>query len=196
MKPPIYLDYNATTPVDQRVLAAMMPWLTTQFGNPSSRDHAFGWDAAEAVDEARDAVANLINASTHEIVFTGSATESINIALNGLARAHRSREHTIIISPTEHEAVLKTYELIRAQQCSAVRYVPVSSTGHIRLDDLRARLADKQTLVVTLMYANNEIGTMRFPPLFGQVFSANKLMNFGLVSSFRAGVFARWCVPQ
>lgn len=158
--PPVYLDYNATTPVDQLVLAAMMPWFTHQFGNAGSRDHAFGWDAAEAVDEARDVVANLINARPHELIFTGSATESINLALKGLALARRSPQSTIITSPTEHEAVLETCEQIQAQLHSSVLSLTVSSTGHIHLDELRARLADNQTLVVALMYANNEIGTI------------------------------------
>jgi len=160
MRPTVYLDYNATTPVDQRVLAAMMPWFTTHFGNVASRDHAFGWDAAEAVDEARDHVARLINARSIDIIFTGSATESINLALKGLALAPRSSEKVIITSPTEHEAVLETAHQLGRQRHQPVLFLPVDQQGHIVADVLEGRLSTTPTLVVALMYANNEIGTL------------------------------------
>jgi cysteine desulfurase len=158
--PTVYLDYNATTPVDTRVLAAMMPWLTHQFGNAASRDHAFGWDAAEAVEEARDHVARLVNANSNEILFTGSATESINLALKGLAFALQAPEKAIMTSPTEHEAVLETAQQLTQQMRQSVLFLPVDTQGHITVDALEKTLSATQTLVVALMYANNEIGTL------------------------------------
>lgn len=158
--PTVYLDYNATTPVDTRVLAAMLPWLTHQFGNAASRDHTFGWDAAEAVEEARDHVARLVNANSNEILFTGSATESINLALKGLAFAQQAPEKAIMTSPTEHEAVLETAQQLTQQMRQSVLFLPVDTQGHITVDALEKTLSTTQTLVVALMYANNEIGTL------------------------------------
>ena len=155
--PPVYLDYNATTPMDQRVLAAMLPWLTHRFGNAASRDHAFGWDAAEAV---RDHVACLVNANSNDIVFTGSATESINLALKGLVLAQQDSGKAIITSPTEHEAVLETAQQLMQQMRQSVLFLPIDHQGHIPVDALKERLSTTPTMVVALMYANNEIGTI------------------------------------
>jgi len=138
----------------------MMPWLTHQFGNAASRDHTFGWDAAEAVEEARHHVACLVNANSNEILFTGSATESINLALKGFACAQQAPEKAIITSPTEHEAVLETAQQLTHQMRQSVLFLPVDTQGHITVDALEETLSATQTLVVALMYANNEIGTL------------------------------------
>ncbi|MDQ1327875.1 MAG: cysteine desulfurase, partial [Candidatus Poribacteria bacterium] len=121
---PIYLDYNATTPVDERVFAKMAPYFTTIFGNASSRDHHFGWDAQEAVENARDEVASLINAIGIEIIFTSGATESVNLAIKGVAEKYKSKGNHIITSVIEHRAVLDTCKRLE-QQGFKVTYLSV-----------------------------------------------------------------------
>jgi cysteine desulfurase len=159
MKFPIYLDYHATTPVDPRVLDAMLPYFTENFGNPASRNHKFGWVASTAVENARKQVAKLINASAKEIVFTSGASESNNLAIKGVAQGYRDRGTQIITMATEHKAVLYSAKRL-ASQGFTVTYVRVRPDGLVDLDDLKAALTDK-TLMVSIMAANNEIGVLQ-----------------------------------
>ena len=156
---PIYMDNQATTPLDPRVLEAMMPWLTTKFGNAASRSHSFGWEAEAAVEQAREQVAALIGASAKEIVFTSGATESDNLAIKGIAEQYRERGNHIITQVTEHKAVLDTCHRLEKYGCR-VTYLPVNSDGLINLDDLRSAI-DDSTILVTIMAANNEIGVIQ-----------------------------------
>jgi cysteine desulfurase len=159
MKLPIYMDYHATTPVDSRVLDAMMPFFTERFGNAASRNHEFGWVAEEAVETARKQVADLIGASAKEIIFTSGATESNNLAIKGVAEMYREKGNHVITCVTEHKAVIDTCKRLEKQGCR-VTYLPVEKDGRIDLDDLRAALSAK-TILITIMTANNEIGVLQ-----------------------------------
>jgi len=159
MKLPIYLDNHATTPLDPRVLDAMMPYLTTKFGNAASRNHSFGWEAEEAVERARKQIADLIGAQPKEIVFTSGATESNNLAIKGVAEMYAERGNHIITVATEHKAVLDTCKKLEKRGCR-VTYLPVRQDGLIDLDLLRSAITDK-TILVSVMYANNEIGVIQ-----------------------------------
>ena len=156
----IYLDNNATTPVDKRVLEGMLPFLSEYYGNPASRDHAFGWDAAEAIEEARYHVANLINAKPNEIVFTSGATESINLSLKGFAHARRGNLQGIMTSSIEHEAVLESCQQLKAQTGIGVTYLPVDSSGRLDLSAWSRSMRGAEAMLVSLMLANNEIGVI------------------------------------
>jgi cysteine desulfurase len=156
---PIYLDYNATTPVDERVLEAMLPYLTTHFGNAASRTHVFGLKAEEAVENARQQVADLLGATPNEIVFTSGATEAINLALKGVFEANSHRRNHIVTLQTEHKAVLDVCAHL-AQLGVQVTYLPTDSTGLITPDQLTAALRPN-TLLVSVMWANNETGTIQ-----------------------------------
>ena len=156
---PIYMDNHATTPLDPRVLEAMMPYLTTKFGNAASRNHSFGWEAERAVDAAREQVANLIGATAKEIIFTSGATESDNLAIKGIAEMYRERGNHIITQATEHKAVLDTCKRLE-KQGYRVTYLPVKADGIVDLEDLRRAIDDK-TILVTIMAANNEIGVLQ-----------------------------------
>jgi cysteine desulfurase len=156
---PIYLDYAATTPVDPRVVQAMVPWLYEQFGNPASRSHAYGWAAEEAVEIAREQVAALIGADPREVVWTSGATESNNLAIKGAAQYHASRGRHLITLKTEHKAVLDTMrELERAG--FEVTYLDVQEDGLVDLDLLQAALRP-DTVLVSVMWVNNEIGVIQ-----------------------------------
>jgi len=159
MRLPVYLDNNATTPVDPRVLEAMLPYVTECFGNAASRTHSFGHTAAEAVDKARAQVASLIGAEPKEIVWTSGATESDNLAIKGAAFAYRERGNHIITQVTEHKAVLDTCKWLERQGFE-VTYLPVDATGRIDLQQLAESITDR-TVLVTIMMANNEIGTVQ-----------------------------------
>lgn len=159
MKLPIYLDNHATTPLDPRVLDAMMPFLTTKFGNAASRNHSFGWEAEEAVEKARKQIADLIGAQPKEIVFTSGATESNNLAIKGVAEMYAERGNHIITVATEHKAVLDTCKKLEKHGCR-VTYLPVRQDGLIDLDMLRSAITDK-TILISVMYANNEIGVIQ-----------------------------------
>jgi cysteine desulfurase len=156
---PIYLDYQATTPMDPRVLDAMMPYFTTKFGNPASRSHSYGWEAEEAVETARAQVAKIIGADEKEIVFTSGATESNNLAIKGVAQFYKDRRNHIVTLVTEHKCVLDTCRHLE-QEGFEVTYLPVEKSGLVDLDKLRAAVTDK-TVLVSVMAVNNEIGVIQ-----------------------------------
>lgn len=155
---PIYLDYNATTPCDPAVVDAMLPFFTTHFGNASSKSHAYGWWADEAVQNSREQVASLIGADPQEIIFTSGATESVNLAIRGYATANADRGRHIVTVATEHKAVLEVCEYLASQQFE-VTILPVDANGMITTADLEAALRP-DTLLVAVMYANNETGVI------------------------------------
>jgi cysteine desulfurase len=159
MKLPIYMDYHATTPVDPRVLEAMLPYFTQTFGNAASRNHPFGWEAEEAVEKARKQVADLIGANAKEIIFTSGATESNNLAIKGVAEMYREKGNHLITCVTEHKAVIDTCKKLE-KQGYRVTYLPVQKDGRISLDDLKGAISDK-TILITIMTANNEIGVIQ-----------------------------------
>jgi len=167
IKLPIYMDNNATTPLDPRVLEAMMPYLTTEFGNAASRSHPFGWKAEEAVDRAREQIAALIGGSEKEIVFTSGATESINLALKGAAEFYKEKGNHIITVRTEHKATLDTAKRLERQGFE-VTYLPTDKNGRISAQQLREAITDK-TILVSVMLANNEIGTVQPIAELGEV---------------------------
>jgi len=159
VKLPIYLDNHATTPVDPRVVQEMLPYFTEKFGNAASRNHVFGWQAEEAVEQARERIAKLIGATAKEIVFTSGATESDNLAIKGVAEMYRERGNHIITAVTEHKAVLDTCKRLEKYGYK-VTYLPVQKDGLVDLDDLKNAMTDK-TVLVTIMAANNEIGVVQ-----------------------------------
>jgi cysteine desulfurase len=159
MQLPIYMDYHATTPVDPRVLAAMLPYFTDKFGNASSRHHSFGWAAKDAVENARAQVASLIGASANEIVFTSGATESNSLAIRGVAEAYRTKGNHVVTCVCEHRAVIDTCRKLESQGLR-VTYLSVDADGRIDLDELHAAITD-QTILITVMTANNEIGVLQ-----------------------------------
>src|SRR5438552_6791782 len=159
MKFPIYMDHHATTPVDPRVLEAMLPYFSESFGNAASRNHKFGWEAEAAVETARGQVAHLINARPEEIIFTSGATESDNLAVKGVAWAGRSKGNEIITLATEHKAILDSCRRLEGEGFS-VTYVPVEADGLVDLARLEAAISHR-TILVTVMAANNEIGVLQ-----------------------------------
>jgi cysteine desulfurase len=159
MKLPIYMDHHATTPVDPRVVEAMLPYFTENFGNSASRNHSFGWEAEEATEVAREQIATLIGAVPKEIICTSGATESDNLAIKGVAYMYRENGDHIITASTEHKAVLDTGKALERDGFK-VTYLPVDGEGLVDPDDVRRAITDKTTLV-SLMYANNEIGTLQ-----------------------------------
>lgn len=154
----IYLDYNATTPVDKRVLDEMLPYFTEKFGNASSIAHTYGWDAEEGVEQARDRIAKLIGAKPHEIYFTSGATESLNICLQGVGQTNFETGNHIITCSTEHKAVLDTCKELENRGYE-VTYLPVDTNGNIDVDDFQRAISSK-TILVCIMHSNNEIGTI------------------------------------
>ncbi len=158
-KKPIYLDYSATTPVDPRVAQAMIPWLTEQFGNPASRSHAFGWEAEQAVENARVEVARLVHADAKEIVWTSGATESDNLAIKGAAYFYKTKGKHLVTMKTEHKAVLDTMRELERQGFE-VTYLDPEPDGLLDLEKFRAALRP-DTIVVSIMHVNNEIGVIQ-----------------------------------
>jgi cysteine desulfurase len=159
LKLPIYLDNNATTPCDPRVVEAMLPYFTEKFGNAASRNHQFGWTAEEAVDYAREQVAKLINADPKEIIFTSGATESDNLAIKGVYEMYQSKGNHIITCTTEHKAVLDTCKHIE-KIGGQVTYLTVKEDGLIDLSELEKAITNK-TILIAIMYGNNEIGVIQ-----------------------------------
>ncbi len=156
---PIYMDNHATSPLDPRVLDAMMPYMTKIFGNAASRNHSYGWEAEQAVEKARGQIAKLIGATAKEIIFTSGATESNNLAIKGIAEMYRERGNHIITQVTEHKAVLDTCKRLE-KYGYRVTYLPVKADGLIDLEDLKRAMDDK-TILVSIMFANNEIGVVQ-----------------------------------
>ncbi len=159
MSRPVYLDFHATTPVDPRVLEAMLPYFTEQFGNPASRQHAYGWESQKAVDRARAQVAALIGATPSEIVFTSGASESNNLAIKGAVHARRDRGDHIVTVATEHKSVLDSCACLEREGCRVTR-LGVNAQGFIDLDELRSAITDR-TVLISIMAANNEIGVLQ-----------------------------------
>ena len=162
---PIYLDYGATTPVDPRVVDAMIPWLREHFGNPASRSHAWGWEAEEAVEKARAKVADLINADPREIVWTSGATEAINLALKGAAQFYKGKGKHLITLKTEHKAVLDTMRELERQGFE-VTYLDVQEDGLLDLNALKAAIRP-DTILISILFVNNEIGVIQDIPAIG-----------------------------
>jgi cysteine desulfurase len=156
---PIYMDNHATSPMDPRVLEAMLPYFSHKFGNAASRNHSFGWEAEQAVETAREQIAKLIGASAKEIIFTSGATESNNLAIKGIAEMYKERGNHIITQVTEHKAVLDTCKRLE-KYGYRVTYLPVKADGLIDMEDLRRAIDDK-TILVSIMFANNEIGVIQ-----------------------------------
>ena len=156
---PLYMDNHATTQMDPRVLEAMMPYFTGKFGNAASRNHAFGWEAEQAVEQAREQIAKLIGATSKEIIFTSGATESNNLAIKGIAEMYRERGNHIITQVSEHKAILDPCKRLE-KNGFRVTYLPVKADGLIDIEDLKRAMDDK-TILVSIMFANNEIGVIQ-----------------------------------
>lgn len=171
---PIYLDYQATTPIDPRVLDVMMPYLTEKFGNPHSTNHSFGWQAEAGVDRARQQVAQLIGCTSEEIIFTSGATESNNIALKGLAYARYPAKNHIITVATEHSCVLASCRALERNGFE-VTYLPVNPEGLIDFDDLAAAISPKTSLI-SIMAVNNEIGVLQNLEEIGHICAAHDVV--------------------
>ncbi|MBI3500306.1 MAG: aminotransferase class V-fold PLP-dependent enzyme [Bacteroidetes bacterium] len=155
----IYLDYNSTTPVDPRVLEAMLPYFTEKFGNAASKTHSYGWIAEAAVEKAREQAAKLIHATPHEIIFTSGASEAINLAIKGVFENYSAKGNHIVTISTEHKAVLDTCKFLETKGAQ-VTYLPVNREGLIDLDELQKNISEK-TILVCVMFANNETGVIQ-----------------------------------
>jgi cysteine desulfurase len=175
VKLPIYMDNHATTPTDQRVLEAMLPYFGEKFGNAASRNHSFGWEAEEAVDKARHQIASLINAKPKEIIFTSGATESDNLAIKGVVEFNKDKGNHVITCVTEHKAVLDSCRALERSGKATVTYLPVDRYGMVSPDDVRKSITDK-TVLITIMYANNEIGTIHPVAEIGRLAKENGIV--------------------
>ena len=171
---PVYMDYAATNPVDPRVVDAMIPWLREHFGNPASRSHAWGWEAEEAVEKARQYVAELIGADPREIVWTSGATESNNLAIKGAAHFYQSRGKHLITVKTEHKAVLDTMRELERQGFE-VTYLDVQEDGLLNMAALEAAVR-KDTILISVMFVNNEIGVVQDIPAIGAMCRAKGIV--------------------
>ncbi len=175
LKLPIFMDYHSTTPVDPRVLEAMMPYFTTKFGNAASRSHQFGWEAEEAVDYARERIAKLIGAKdSKEIVLTSGATESDNLALKGVAEFYKDKGNHIITTVTEHKAILDTGKRLEKEGFE-VTYLPVGVDGRVDPAVVEKAITEK-TILVSVMFANNEIGTVQPLEAIGKITRARGVL--------------------
>ncbi len=174
--PTIYLDFNSTTPVDQRVLEQMLPWFSEKFGNAASKTHRFGWEADAAVTHAREKVASLIGAESNEIIFTSGATEAINLALRGVMDAYADKGNHFIVCRSEHKAVLDTAAAL-ADKGKKISYLSVSRDGRIDLDELK-KVIQKETVMVAIMMANNETGVIQDVEAIGGICKENGIIFF------------------
>jgi len=174
LKVPIYMDCHSTTPVDPRVLEAMLPYFTEQFGNAASKSHSFGWKAEEAVEEAREEVARLIGATAREIVWTSGATESDNLAVKGVARFHAGKGRHLVTTAIEHKAVLDSMAAM-AREGFEVTILPVSGEGIVDPEAVRAALRP-DTVLVSVMHANNEVGTVQPVEEIGRITRENGVL--------------------
>ena len=174
MQLPIYLDYSATTPVDPRVVDAMVPWLRNHFGNPASRSHAFGWEAEKAVENARAQVAALVNCDPRELIWTSGATESINLAIKGVAHFNKDKGKHLVTVKTEHKATLDTMRELEREGFD-VTYLDVRPDGLLDLAKLEAALRP-DTLLVSVMFVNNEIGVIQDIPAIGEMCRARGIV--------------------
>jgi cysteine desulfurase len=174
MKLPIYMDYHATTPMDPRVFEAMKPYFMETFGNAASRNHSFGWQAEEAVEKSRKQIADLVGATTKEIVFTSGATESNNLALKGVAEMYAEKGNHIITAATEHKAVLDTCKRLEKHGIR-VTYLPLQTNGLVDLEMLKEAITDK-TILISIMYANNEIGVIQPMAEIGKIAKAKGVL--------------------
>jgi cysteine desulfurase len=168
------MDNHATTPLDPQVLEAMMPYLTSRFGNAASRNHQFGWEAEQAVEGARKQVAALIGADPREIVFTSGATESDNLAVKGVAGMYREKGDHIVTSVTEHKAILDTCKHLE-KEGFRITFLPVQANGLIDLDQLQAAITDK-TILISIMTANNEVGVIQDIREIGRIARARGIL--------------------
>jgi cysteine desulfurase len=159
VKLPVYMDNHATTPLDKRVLEAMLPYFSEKFGNAASRNHSFGWEAEEAVDKARGQIAGLIHAQSKEIIFTSGATEADNMAIKGVIEFYKEKGNQIITCVTEHKAILDSCRALERSGKATITYLPVDKYGMVDPETVRKAITDK-TVLITLMYANNEVGTI------------------------------------
>jgi cysteine desulfurase len=176
MNNPLYLDYNSTTPVDARVVQAMLPFFTEQFGNAASSNHRYGWQAQEAVTIAREQIGNLIGAVKEEIVFTSGATESINLAIRGVVEAYASKGNHIITCATEHRAVIDTCKSLEKKGIE-VTVLPVNKQGFIDLDELTKSIKPT-TILICILYANNETGVLQPIEKIGKIAKEKKVLFF------------------
>jgi cysteine desulfurase len=174
MQLPIYLDYSATTPVDPRVVDAMVPWLRNHFGNPASRSHAFGWEAEKAVEDARNQVAALVNCDPRELIWTSGATESINLAIKGVAHFNKDKGKHLVTVKTEHKATLDTMRELEREGFD-VTYLDVEPDGLLDLAKLEAALRP-DTILVSVMFVNNEIGVIQDIPAIGDMCRARGIV--------------------
>jgi cysteine desulfurase len=178
VKLPIYMDNHATTPLDPRVLEAMMPYLTGIFGNAASRNHSFGWEAEQGVEKAREQIARLIGSTAKEIIFTSGATEATNLAIKGAAEMYKERGNHIITQVTEHKATLDTCKRLE-KSGYRVTYLPVLADGLIDLEDLERAIVTEgpdKTILVSIMYANNEIGVIQPVQAIGKLCHENGIL--------------------
>ena len=157
---PLYLDAQSTTALDPRVLDAMLPYLTTYYGNPHSRTHAYGWESEAAMEKAREQIADLVGADPKEIIFTSGATESNNISCKGVARFYKSKKNHIITTQTEHKCVLDSCRILEAEGFE-VTYLPVQQNGRIDLDEFKNAIRPGKTVLASVMMINNEIGVFQ-----------------------------------
>lgn len=175
MKLPIYMDYQATTPLDPRVLEKMLPFFTENFGNAASRNHAFGWKAEEAVENARKEIAQTIGATDKEIIFTSGATESDNLAIFGVAEMYASKGNHMISAKTEHKAVLDALKHLEETGKIEITWLDLDKTGKISLEHLKASIRPT-TILITIMHGNNEIGTLQDLAAIGKIAHENGVL--------------------
>ena len=172
---PVYLDYASTTPIDERVLSKMLPYFKEDFGNASSKTHAYGWTAEEAVQIAREQIASLITSSPEEIIFTSGATESVNLAIRGITENASKKKHIISVT-TEHRAVLDTLNMLEKKGWNITR-IPVDESGQIDIENLRSHIQE-DTLMISCMYANNETGVIHPVRKIGGIAKEKKIFFF------------------